>query len=165
MTSKLGVSASELASHIDVHRTYVGNLVREGTFHRLKDGTFDLNACTIAYIRRIRAAASNIAPTKFVDAKVRNQQLQAERLEMQLAQARGELISMTDVEMLTKDAYAALYAELGGVPAACTRDLDSRNSVEAQIDAALDRLHTRFDSKIRALQQGQPLITDENDED
>jgi hypothetical protein len=99
----------------------------------------DHHPCRIAYIRKVRAAAANVAPTAVTEAKITAQKLRAEQIQLQLARERGELIEMRQVELVFTDIIDTLYAELGGVPAASTRDLPLRNIIEGYIEGAFGR--------------------------
>src|SRR6266536_5706503 len=122
-----GVSASDVARHLDVSPQRVGNMVNEGILKRATNGRFDLHRCRIASIRWLRAAPQRQPKAP---AAARVQEARARQIELRLAQEERELIDIRSVEETIDAIVATFNAELIGVPAASTRDLEVRRHIE-----------------------------------
>ena len=57
---------------------------------------------------------------------------------------------MSEVEVVFADIVSTLSAELGGVPAACSRDLTLRETIERNQNAAIERARKSFNEKASA---------------
>jgi phage terminase Nu1 subunit (DNA packaging protein) len=98
--------------------------------------------------------------------KIEAQRLRAEQLRLQLAKEKGELIPIENVELVFSDIFDTLYAELGGVPAASTRDLALRGIIEGHVDGAFGRARAKFIRKQKELRtQGRFAPDEEADDD
>src|ERR1700681_1270524 len=126
-----------LAKHLDLTARRAQQLVSEGVLPRRRaNGTFDLDKCRVAYIRYFRAAGRR---SKDSDAKARAQEARTRTLELRARREEGEVVEMTEVEVVFSDIISTLSAELGGVPAACSRDLALRETIEENQNAAIER--------------------------
>jgi hypothetical protein len=155
---KKSSTASEVARHLDVSAQRVGVMVNEGILKRSADGRFDLDACRVAYIRWLRAAPQRHARS---GASTRAQELKVQKLELDLAREHGRLIEIEEVEAAVQDILSTYVAELRGVPAAATRDIELRRTVEGKLRDAIERCRSRFDQALAALRRGEPIIEDE----
>ncbi|MET4841486.1 hypothetical protein [Bradyrhizobium japonicum] len=121
--------------------------MNEGNLPRKEDGTFDLDECRIAYIRFLRQAASR--RTAHGDSGAQLREARAREIELRVAREIKELIPLEDVTMVMQEIVSTFCAELNGLPAACTRDLDLRNIIENQVGSAIDRCRTRLEEAAR----------------
>jgi phage terminase Nu1 subunit (DNA packaging protein) len=151
-----------LAKHLDLTTRRAQQLVSEGILPRRVNGTFDLDRCRVAYIRYLRDAGRR---TKDSDAKNRAQEARTRSLELRARREEGEVVEMTEVEIVFADIVGTLSAELGGVPAACSRDLVLREIIEEKQNAAIERAKKSFGEKAAALQGGVDLYSDDDETD
>lgn len=132
---KLGVSGPVVGQHLDLTKQRVGQLVDENVFARLSDGSFDLDACRVAYIRWLRSderrASKAVTTSRFQEARAADlEQRTAERNKDLLKQAQAEAISVID------EFYGGLRSDLMAIPARVTADIALRRRIEDGIDDA-----------------------------
>jgi hypothetical protein len=154
MTKRKGVSANTCGTHLDLSRVRVVQLVNEGALPRLKDGSFDLDACRIAYIRYLRS--EDRRGSKSATAS-RVQEARAKEIELRTAREEGRLVPMDDVQAVIADVLGTYRYELTGVPAASTRDLSVRAEIEKHLNDAIDRCRQRFAEAGDALRAGREI--------
>ncbi|SRR6266536_1856826 len=155
---KTNATASEVARHLDVSPQRVGNMVKEGILKRSSSGLFDLDRCRIDYIRWLRASPRRNSQSA---SAARTAELKIQALEMRLARDEGQLINIVEIETVVEDILATYIAELGGVPAAATRDVELRRGLEEKYSEAMDRCRARFDQKFAALRRGEEAFEDD----
>jgi phage terminase Nu1 subunit (DNA packaging protein) len=158
--STKGVITAALAKYLDLSHRRVQQLADEKILPRLPNGNFDLDACRVAYIRYLRDEGRRVSKTA---AASRTQELRGDEIELRLARERGKLIEFEEVELFITDITAALSAELSGVPAGCTRDLDLRKTIEERQHAAIDRCRRRFEEASEALRAGREIFDDDEE--
>jgi phage terminase Nu1 subunit (DNA packaging protein) len=156
------MKATALAKHLDLSARRIQQLVSEGLLPRRPDGTFDENKCRPLYIRYLRDEGRR---SKDSDAKTRAQEARTRSLELRARREEGEVVEMTEVEVVFSDIISTLSAELGGVPAACSRDLALRETIEENQNAAIERAKKSFGEKSSALQGGVDLYADDDEAD
>lgn len=158
-----GASATELGRRLDLSRQRVGQLEAEGVLKRI-DGTtrFDVTACTIAYIRWLRD--ENRRGSKASGASV-FQQARTREIEQRMAREDGKLIPIEEVQAGITDILGAYRAELSGVAAASTRDLDTRNAIESNLNGAIERCRARFEAMEGDLRAGREVKLDGDETD
>src|SRR5262245_216389 len=158
--AKSRVSAVALGRHLDVSSQWIGKLVKAGVLVKLSDGTFDLDRCRVQYIRHLRDGRGEKS-----DATARAQEARGRRLELQLQREAGELIGVPDTEEAVGEIVAAFNAELIGIPAACTRDIELRKFIEDRVNEAITRCQQRLDQAIAALASGEDALGDDAEND
>lgn len=146
-----GVKASELGRHLVLTARRVQQLAEEGVLSRLPNGNFDQDASRVAYIKYLQDAGRRVVHS---DSRERAQAAKTELLELKTARERGDLILFADTEEIFADVLGTWRSELSGVPAACTRDLSLRTTIEEQINDAAERAQRRFDAASSALRAG-----------
>jgi phage terminase Nu1 subunit (DNA packaging protein) len=162
MSKTVNISASVLARHLDCSRQWIARLVKEGVLAKRKDGSFDLDACRVKYIRHLRDADQRGSKS---DAVARAQEARARSLELRNAKEEGRLIEFNDVEDVIGDIVAALSSELAGVPAGSTRDLGLREVIEGRMNDAINRCRSRFEAASKALRAGRDPFADNAEDD
>jgi hypothetical protein len=106
-----------------------------------------------------------VRPAARADAVARAQEARARQLELRLAKEAGSLIELGALEETIGEIVATFNAELIGVPAACSRDIEARGRIEEQVNGAIVRCRQRFDEAVAALASGgNPLAADETDD-
>jgi phage terminase Nu1 subunit (DNA packaging protein) len=157
---KRGVSASEVARHLDVSPQRVGNMVNDGILKRASSGRFDLDACRIAYIRWLRAAPKRNSQSANSS---RALELKIQALEMKLAREEGQLIALSEVEETVEDILGVYRSEMTGVPSSCTRDIQLRQMIEEKMNDAFDRCRKRFEQARANLYQGDTVLMEDEE--
>lgn len=76
--------------------------------------------------------------------QVRLARIRRKEIEQRMARERGELVLIEAVEEAHAEIISILCAELAGVPAASTRDLDLRVAIEGKLNAAIERCRSRL---------------------
>src|ERR1700730_8503716 len=162
MSKTVNASASVLARHLDCSRQWIARLVKEGVLTKRTNGTFDLDACRVKYIRHLRDADQRGSKS---DAVARAQEARAHSLELRNAREEDRLIEFNDVEDVIGDIVAAFSSELAGVPAGSTRDLGLRDVIEGRLNDAIDRCRSRFEEASKALRSGRDPFADDEEAD
>lgn len=157
-----GVSATEVGRHLEMSRQRVGQLEAEGVFPRLANGRFDLTACRIAYIRWLKD--ENRRGSKAAGASV-FQVARTREIEQRIAREDGKLIPIDEVQAGITDILGTYRAELSGVAAASTRDLDVRAAIESNLNGAIERCRTRFEAMEGDVRAGREVQLDGDEAD
>ncbi|MGF3026702.1 hypothetical protein ACQVP2_28270 [Methylobacterium aquaticum] len=131
----MGVTAVALAAHLDLTKQRIGQLADEGVLPRLADGSYDLEASRLAYIRWLRSedrkAVQTAANDRLNSARVEQLELRNEReREALLRHARTEALALID------EFAGPLRSDLLSIPARLTNDLVLRRQLEGQIEEA-----------------------------
>lgn len=155
MTKKrAGASAQACGTHLDLSRVRIVQLVDEGALPRNKDGSFDLDACRVAYIRYLRSEDRRGAKSATAS---RVQEARAKEIELRTAREEARLIPLDDVSAAIADILGTYRSELSGVPAAASRDLAVRAEIEKQLNDAIERCRKRFDQVSDDLRAGREV--------
>lgn len=145
---------AQVADHLDMTRQKVGELVRRGIFASKGPGGLDVDECRVAYIRHLRARKAgwqgedeNGEVLDLTAERARKAKEEADRLEMQNAQMRGELVARGDVEAGVIGAFSRVRAKLIGLPAkvaplvaAMTEPRECETAIRKPLYDALDEL-------------------------
>jgi hypothetical protein len=134
------VTASELATWLDVSRQRVGQLADDGVLERDGDRRFPLKASVRAFAGWQRRA---VREPRRKDEATRINEARARSLEMKNARLDRSLIDIDEHDAILDEAFGMLKAELIGLPARITRDHALRRKIEAEVDGALNRLADR----------------------
>jgi hypothetical protein len=149
-----GASANQCGTHLDLSRVRVVQLVDEGHLPRNSDGSFDLDACRIAYIRYLRSEDRRGAKSATAS---RVQEARAKEIELRTAREEGRLIPLEGAQAAMTDILGTFRYELTGIPAASTRDLKVRAEIEKHLNDAIDRCRQRFEQAGDALRSGREV--------
>lgn len=149
-----GVTQAALAKHLDCSQPRISQLVDEGVFNRLPNGTLDIDVSRIAFIRWLRDETRKSSSS--LEAK-RVHSAKAAVLEMQLAKMQGELVAFDDVLLWQGEILSALCLEMSGLAAACTRDVALRAVIQQHLDGAINRTKGRFGRMAAAAAAGRPF--------
>lgn len=149
-----GASANQCGAHLDLSRVRIVQLVNEGALPRNDDGSFDLDACRVAYIRYLRS--EDRRGTKSATAN-RVQEARAREIEQRTLKDANKLVDLESVQAAVADIIGTYRFELTGVPAASTRDLTIRAAIEKHLNDAIDRCRQRFEQVGDALRAGREV--------
>jgi hypothetical protein len=158
-----GASATAVGRCLDLSRQRVGQLEAEGVFARISGTSrFDLGACTIAYIRWLRD--ENRRGSKAAGASV-FQIARTKEIEQRIAREDGRLLLIESVDAAIDQIVGSFRAELAGVAAASTRDLDQRQAIEGHLNAAIERCREGLEGARADLQAGREVFVDSEEAD
>jgi terminase small subunit / prophage DNA-packing protein len=112
---------AEFGEHVGVSQPTVSELCQRGIIPRDDKGKLDLDEARLAYCAHLRSVASGRSGNIEVDLDITEQRArkakeEADKLEMQNAQLRGELLAREDVDAAVVSAFARVRARLIGVP-------------------------------------------------
>ena len=137
---KTGLSHSQMATKLGISQQRVTKLVEAG-----------MPIHSEAAAREWQDARRNSAPVDVAGAKLRKTMLEVERLEIQNAQARGELINRAEVREAGVQIGAILSAECQALVNDLTGQIagqseeEVRPKLQGRIDLLLDRVKTKLD--------------------
>jgi hypothetical protein len=143
------VNATVLAAHLDLTKTRIRQLVKEGALSRRTDGTFDLDKSRVGYIKFLRTAARAV---KSASAS-RVQNARARQIEVGNARREGELCEVQEALDFVDEVIGGLKSELQGFAARVTRDLELRKKIDDEIIQILERASARWASEGDKLRQ------------
>ncbi|MGR3495209.1 hypothetical protein [Citreimonas sp.] len=111
----------EFARHVGITQQAVSDLVGRGVIKPQGRGKLDLDEARLAYCAHLRSVAGNRSGDPDADLdltaeRARKAKEEADRLEMQNARERGELLARGDVDAAVVGAFARVRARLIGVP-------------------------------------------------
>ena len=143
------VSATRLAEHLGMSRSYVDRLVSTGVIKRLPDGGFDLDRCRVDYLRHLREAkrvsVSGEARAQYDKAKARLTELRVAKLE-------GQLMEVDDALNATDEMVGIFLTGIGELPARCfPHDLANRRIVEREAHELRGRIADKAKAKVAEL--------------
>lgn len=140
----------EIAKHIGVTPKYVQDLINEGVIERKDRGSYDINECRNAYIKKLRESAAgraNSGDLNLTDERARLAKEQADAKEMENAINRGELVYIEDVAKRVEVALSKVKIKILAIPtkvapeaAAADNAKDVQALIERHIIEALNEL-------------------------
>ena len=118
---------SEMAQLLGITANRVRTLARDGMLHRPVRGRYDVRASLKTYIGDLRNKASrlgyaggkHLGKSDLEAEKLRLARQQADKIEIQNAAARGELVKASDVERAWASALRDVRAAMLAVPSRC----------------------------------------------
>jgi len=140
---------AEFAAHVGISQPVVATLVARGIIDAQGRGKIDLDAARLAYCAHLRSLAGGGSGDTQMDLDLSSERArvakeQADRLEMQNAQLRGELLARGDVDAAVGAAFARVRAKMLTVPSKTAAEvvaMGSPTEAEALIrDAVCDAL-------------------------
>jgi len=145
-----GMSQAEFGRHVDVSQQRVQQLLASGTITAMTNGKIDPDVARIQYVRAIRRSPGSEEARRVAAAR-------AAHIELQTARERNELILFDDVQTCVAEIISTFSRELAGVAAASTRDLPQRETIQTNLNAAIERCKRRLDGMCQDAAAGRPL--------
>ncbi len=147
MTSKspldgLLIGLADGARLIGKSETHVLSLQKAGLLRKVGRGQYrpeDVARAALSFRENEDRRSSQTEEQKRVYAA------RAREIELRIAREEGRLIDLEDVQIAIAEIVSAFSAELAGIPAACTRDLELRRTIEKNLNGAIDRCRKRFE--------------------
>jgi len=139
------VTAAELGEWLGLTANRVHALARDGVLPRGDDKTYPLQASVRAYADHCRQLAKGKATDKdLAEEKIRLAREQADKIALQNARARGDLIDSREVATAWRgvvvDLRAALLAVPGRVATRLGMDREEAAALDAEIRDAMEAL-------------------------
>lgn len=156
-----GASAAVVGRHLLMSRQRVGQLEAEGVFSKSVGGGFALDKCRTAYIRWLKD--ENRRGSKASGASV-FQQARTREIEQRMAREDGKLVPIEAVNAAIDQIVGTFRSELSGVAAASTRDLELRQTIDGNLNAAIERCREGLSSAEIDLRAGRDPISDDDPE-
>ena len=146
------LSVGQVAQFCDRSTQWVQQLAKDGFIAKEAHGRYKLVSVVrgvIAYYEDLQAKSNKAAAaTRATDARTRE-------IELRIKERSRDLIPIEDAQAEIADWVSAFRAELQGLPARLTRDMQERRRLEQEIDAALTRLSRRTTQAEQALAVGE----------
>jgi hypothetical protein len=140
-------NVSAVARHLMLSPARVRELEAEGIFHRL-NGKLDLDECRHRYIEHLRQRR----PRSPADEKWREER--ARQLELQNSIKARDLIPFTEANEGLETVIGFILAELYGMGARVSRDLEARRRIDEDIFAVRQRVTDKLTELTNALHDG-----------
>lgn len=147
------IGAEQLAKLLTITPRRLQQLAAAAIVPKAAKGRYPLVGAVHAYIRHLRE--ENQRGTKAAG----RQELSAVKIEeirQRIAEKDRRLVPIDEAHDAMASVCGLIRAELTGLPARATRDIDLRVTIEKEIDAALARLEQRVREESRALSHGGP---------
>lgn len=151
------IGLADAARLIGKSETHVLTLVSENFLKRAGRGQYrpqDVAQAALKFRESEDRRSSQTEERRRIEAARANTE------EIKFAQAAGQLYDADDVEAVFSDILGSLRFELSGVPAASTRDLTVRASIEKHLNGAIDRCQNKFAEAEQALRAGEEVVLD-----
>ena len=139
------VNAEKVAQALNLTESRVHQLVKEG-LPKEGRGQYDAVKCMLWYVRYLQNAIEKRTAPAFDGAvvgerreRIRLLRVAADLKEDRLAEARSQLVAVSDVEAMTKDLVDTTTAEIMAIPQRIAGDLvgeTSRAMIQAKIEKA-----------------------------
>lgn len=145
------LSLSQAAALVGKSERWVQLLAKEGFFAAEGRGKYPL----LGYVRGVvahyeaRLDKSNKAATSNRATEARTREI-----ELRTAERSRRLVAIEDHQAVVAEIAAMVNAELAGLPARITRDLELRAKIETETGRVLDRLRHRAQERSEQLRSG-----------
>jgi hypothetical protein len=134
---------------------WLNRLVKEGWIKKLGPDRFNVVDVVQGHIRYLKDETQKATITKSVS-KV--QEARAREIELKIAKEERSLIPIEDVAAWITEALSLFRSALTGVPAASTRDPETRIVIERNLDAVVGDLRTSLRSLGSIIAARQPIV-------
>lgn len=153
--SEAGTINSETAAKLIMcTREWLRRLVKDGWIKKLGKDRFRIVDVVQGYINYLkdenRRTSKSAAQSRVQDAR-------AKEIELRVGREQNQLIEIDDVEAFLSDTIGSFRSELSGLPAACTRDLALRETIEKQLNGTIDRCRRKFEEAATAVRAGREI--------
>lgn len=140
------LSSLQAANLILLSRARLYELVREGRIKMKAPNCFDTAEVVHGYIKFLRDDERRSSKSATLS---RVQQARAVEIEQRTARASAQTVELSEALALVDVVIGGFKADLNGLPARLTRDMDERRRLEAEINDILTRAADRTRSRKR----------------
>ena len=145
------LSVDQAASLLSRSRRWVYNLVKDGYIDKAGPGQYRL----VSVIRGALAYYEDqLSKNNKAAVASRATEARTREIELRIQERSRELIPMEDARAVVGEMAALVRAELAGIAARYTRDMEARRALEEVIDGALGRIAGAADKAGAALVAG-----------
>jgi hypothetical protein len=144
-------SSEEAAELIMVTATWLRALEKQGWFTRVRRSTYRMVDVVQGYIRSLKDESRHNTRVA-ADSRVRD--ARAQEIELRVGERSRRLVDMDEALGAMDEVVGRVRIEFAGLPARFTRDLDVRERLEAEIDAALNRIAAGLGEEAFVLRTG-----------
>lgn len=155
------IGTGELAKLLDVTPQRIGQLVQAGVLRKLGRGRYRIGEAVPAYVRFLRdQPAGGGGPIDYREMRSRLVKLQGDALEIDLAKARAESVSIADVATVFGEQCSIIRAKFIGLasrvaPRLAGQDVPSAHAIiSKETSAILRELTCDADAALKAEQAG-----------
>lgn len=141
------MTEAEIAAFLGIGTSRVRTLARDGHLVKVSRGRFDVRASLAAYLSRLRDGAVKAGPVtdEMKAAKLRQTEAAAQKIEIQNAATRGELVRSADVEREWANVLRDVRSTMLAVPSRVGSKLAHLTAhdvaeIDSEIKAALEGL-------------------------
>ena len=145
------IGAGEAAELLQITPRRLQQLAAEGWIPRGKRGQYTVGGVVQGYVRSIRDEKAKSSKSAGED---RIREMRARQLELEIAREERVLIPTEDAIAAMEEVVGMVRADLSGVPARLTRDIERRREIEQAINAVLARTAERLGKSAAALETG-----------
>lgn len=129
----------------------VQQLASEGWIKKSSRGQWDLIDVVQGYIKFLKDDSDRNARSH---AAARASEARTNEINLKIAQRTRELVPLADYNIAQDFLITGMRAELAGLPARVTRDLNARRDIETELNASINRLADRAERAGTALEEG-----------
>lgn len=144
------LTGKAMADYLGFSGPWLHKLEQQGYVERTEAGLFDAGAVCLGVIRWHKDTDRRNSKT---ESAKRKEDLQAKKLEIEIAAKLGELVDWDTVQFAFQEMNTICHSEVCATPAAVTRDLELRAKIEAYLNGCFERMQERFralETKVRS---------------
>lgn len=158
----LEVSTDEAGAIIKVSGERVRQLTKGGWIRQHARNTYRIGDVIDGYL----AYRDDLERKALADtAQSRLAKRREAEIKQRMDREEGRLVPIEEVQSGVTQIMGALRFELSGVPAASSRDLDVRASIEGHLNAAIERCRAGFEKMEGDLRAGREVVVDGEEAD
>lgn len=132
----------------------IRQLMKDGYIPRDKPGRVSLVGAVQGYVQFLKDLASKTTKTA-ADSRVRD--ARAQEIEMRNAERMRKLIPVEDASAALDHLLGVVNEQLNGLPARITRDLEQRRKIEAEVNAAKEKIAKALATSADVVEKGGEL--------
>jgi phage terminase Nu1 subunit (DNA packaging protein) len=134
------ITQYDIARHCDCTQSVISRMFIDGKLPAPKNGVYDLDACRVAYIRILRAAAGSNHESLATE-RTRLARIQADDLEFTLASRRRQFLPRAEIVSAIQSMVADARAKLLSLPTRLATELAAMTKPARVMDLLTDRIN------------------------
>lgn len=138
-----------IGAHLDLDQAAVSRMLAELGIDWKKAGLDDIR---LAYIRKLRAVAAGHKAdngSDLIAERARRERLEADLAELKLAEMRGQLVSLAQLEPELSQMVVAFRTDVLSLPDKLKADLDALYGIDIDMQVIADPIHECLDQLAR----------------
>ena len=134
-------TVEDIAKALDLKKRRVQQLVQQGTLPRLTKGKYDLASCVRAYEQYIQncSGSGNIDQNEAGILKLRLLKAQTEKMEFDLAVAKGDYVKCDEIEFKYSGLILAFRSKMLALPSKLARTVTMNGTDFAKTEQILEK--------------------------